>query len=75
MESAIYNGLKHHFPNLGRLLCVQHLSKRDESKLAKLLAETNRNAIQRNKSSSDILKDIYGYRIGGYYGYGLAVRS
>ena len=72
MESAIYNGFKHHFPNLGRLLCVRHLSKRDESKLAKLLTKTNPNASQRNKSSSDIVKDIYGYRIGGYYEYGLA---
>ena len=53
-------------------MCVRHLSKRDESKLAKLLAKTNLNASQRNKSSSDILKDIYGYRIGGYYEYGLA---
>ena len=51
---------------------VWYLSKRDESKLAKLLAKTNLNASQRNKSSSDILKDIYGYRIGGYYEYGLA---
>ena len=36
MESAIYNGFKHHFPNLGRLLCVRHLSKGDGSKSAKL---------------------------------------
>ena len=72
MEPAIYNGFKHHFPNLGRLLCVRHLSKRDESKLAKLLSKTNLNASQRYKSSSDILKDIQGYRIEGYYEYGLA---
>ena len=72
MESVIYNGFKHHFPNLGRRLCVRHLSKRDESKLSKLLAKTNLNASQKNKSSFDILKDIYGYRIGAYYEYGLA---
>ena len=41
MEFAIYNGFQHHFPDLGRLLCVRHLSKRDESKLVKLLAKTN----------------------------------
>ena len=28
MESAIYNGFKHHFPNLGRLLCTASQQKR-----------------------------------------------
>ena len=42
-------------------------AKEMNSKLAKLLAKTSLNASQRNKSSSD----IYGYRIGDYYKYGL----
>ena len=25
-ESAIYDGFQHHFPDLGRLLCVRHLT-------------------------------------------------
>ena len=44
MESAIYNGFQHHFLDLGWLLCIHKLSKRDESKLVKLLAKTNLNA-------------------------------
>lgn len=47
MESSIYNGFQHHFPNLGRLLRVRHLGKRDDSKLVKLLAKNNLNASQR----------------------------
>ena len=49
MESAIYNGFQHHFPDLGRVLYVCDLSKRGN---LKLLAEMNLNASQRQKSSS-----------------------
>ena len=62
--SAIYNGFQDHFPDLGRLLCVHHLSKRDESQLVKLLVKIYLNASQKQKSSSKILKDIYGNRAG-----------
>lgn len=72
MESAIFNGFRCHFPDLGRLLCVRHISKRDESKLAKLLFNSKQNACERNKSKSEILKDIYGHRSGNWYEYGLA---
>ena len=47
IESAIYNGFQQHFPDLGRLLCVRQLSKRDESNLVELLANTILNASQR----------------------------
>lgn len=44
MESAIYNGFQHHFPDLGWFLCIHKLSKTDKSKLVKLLAKANLNA-------------------------------
>ena len=47
IESAIYNGFQQHFPDLGRLLYVRQLSKRDESNLVELLANTILNASQR----------------------------
>ena len=72
MDSAIYNEFQYHFPDLGRFLYVCCLSKRDESELVKLLAKTNLNASQRQKFSSDILKDIYGNLAGGFYEFGLA---
>ena len=49
MKSAIYNGFQHHFPHLGILSCIRHISKRDESKLSKLLAKTNQNVSERKK--------------------------
>ena len=70
MESAIYNGFQHHFQDLDRLLYGRHLSKGDESKLVKLLAKTNLDASRRKKSSSEILKDIYGNCAGGFYQFG-----
>ena len=72
MLSAICNGFQHHFPDLDRIWCVRHLSERSESKLIKLLAKSNINASQREKSSSEILKDIYGNRDWGFYKFGLA---
>ena len=45
MEYAIFNGFKRHFPDLGRLLCVRHMSKRDETKLAKLYTKLSANKI------------------------------
>ena len=58
-------------PNLRRLICVRHLMKRDEMKLADLLPKTDRNIGDRKRSSSEIIKDIYGSRIENYYEYGL----
>ena len=57
---------------MGRFLCVCHLSKREKSKLVKLLSKANLNTSQRQKSSSEILKDIYGNRAGVFNGFGLA---
>ena len=47
------------------------LSKKDKSKLVKLLAKMNLNVNQKQKSSSEILKHIYGNRAGGFYNFGL----
>ena len=47
-------------------------SKRNESKLVKLLANTNLNANQRQKSGKEILKDIYRNHDEGFYELGLA---
>ena len=55
LEAAIFNGFKSMIPNLGRLLCVRHLMKRDESKLCELLPKTNRNIADKKKSSSEII--------------------
>ena len=51
--------------------CVP-LSKRDESKLVKLLAKTNLNGSQKQKSSSEIAKEIYGNHAGGFHEFVLA---
>ena len=59
LESAIFTGLKTRIPGLRRLICVRHLMKRDESKLANLLPKTDRNIADRKLSSSEIMKDIY----------------
>ena len=71
MESAIQNGFQHEFSDLVWLLCVRHVSKKDKSKLVKLLAKMNLNVNQKQKSSSEILKHIYGNRAGGFYNFGL----
>ena len=47
LESAIFTGLKTMIPVLRRLICVRHLTKRDESKLADLLPKTGRNIADR----------------------------
>eukprot|EP00794_Sanderia_malayensis_P002387 gene2387-2747_t len=72
MEEAIFSGFKHHIPDLKRLLCVRHLSSRDEEKLLKLLQVLKINQAQRNHAKSEIIKDIYGERKGNVYEYGLA---
>ena len=57
---------------LGRLLCVHHLIKLDESKLCELLSKTSRNILDRKKSSFEIIKDIYGFKLDSWYEYSLA---
>ena len=72
MEEAIFSGFKHHIPDVKRLLCVRHLSVRDEEKLIKLPQKTKMNQAQRNHAKAQIIKDIYGERKGNAYEYGLA---
>ena len=72
LESAIFTGLKTMISGLCRLICVRHLMKRDESKLADLLPKTGRNIADRKLSSSEIIKDIYGSRVAKLYEYGIA---
>ena len=72
LESAIFEGFKSTIPSLNRLVCARHLMQRDEPKLLKLLERTGRNAAEKNHASSEILKDICGYREGNYYEYDLA---
>ena len=72
LESAIFTGLKTMISGLCRLICVRHLMKRDESKLADLLPKTGRNIADRKLSSSEIIKDIYGSRVANFYEYGIA---
>ena len=71
-ESAIFNDLKTMIPGLRRLICVRHLMKQGESKLADLLPKTGRNIADRKLSSSEIIKDIYGSRVANFYEYGIA---
>ena len=72
LESAIFTGLKTMISGLCRLICVRHLMKRDESKLADLLPKTGRNIADRKLSSSEIIKDIYGSRVAKLYEYAIA---
>ena len=72
-ETAIFNGFKIHNPNLGRLICLRHLRKRNEEKTLKLLENTNQLAAQRSKSKK--VNDIYGKNEGTYYEYGLVEAS
>ena len=58
-------------PGLRRLICVCHLMKRDESKLADLLLKIGRNIADRKLSSSKIIKNIYGSRVANFYEYGI----
>ena len=45
MEIAIFTGFKIQNPGLSRHICVRHLKKRDEGKIAKLLIKTNQTAV------------------------------
>ena len=72
MEDAIFQGIKHFFPDIKQLYCVRHLMKRDEMKLDKLFGRMKCSAAEKNKAKSEILKDIYGERKGAVYEYGLA---
>ena len=58
-------------PGLCRLICVRHLMKQGESKLADLLPKTGRNIADRKLSSSEIIKYIYGSRVANFYEYGI----
>ena len=58
-------------PGFDRLICARHLMKRDESKLSELISKTEGNICDKKHSCSEILKDIYGYKGGNYYEYGL----
>ena len=72
LHSSIFTGLKTMIPGLCRLICVRHLMKQGESKLADLLPKTGRNIADRKLSSSEIIKDIYRSRIANFYEYGIA---
>ena len=72
LESAIFTRLKTVIPGLCRLICVRHLMKADESKLADLLPKAGRNIADRKLSLSEILKDIYGSKVANFYEYGIA---
>ena len=75
VEEAIFNGFKIDNPNLGCLICVRHLRKRDEEKTLKLLEKTNQTAAQTSKSKKEILNDINEENEDAYYEYGLAKAS
>ena len=47
MEAEIFNGFKIHNPNLGRLICLRHLRRRNEETVLMLLENTNQTAVQR----------------------------
>ena len=72
LESTIFNGFKKMILNLNRLICVQHLTKRDEKELNELLTKTGRNTADRTCSSREIIKDIYGEKDGNVYEYSIA---
>ena len=59
MEGAIFQGIKHFFPDIKQLYCVRHLMKRDEMRLDKLFGRMKCSAAEKNKGKSEILKDIY----------------
>ena len=62
-------------PGLRRLIYVRHLMKWDELKPADLLPKTGRNIADRKLSSSEIIKDIYGWRVANFYEYGIIVEA
>ena len=71
LESAIFTGLKTMITGLCRLVCVRHLMKRDELKLADLLPKAGQNIVYKKLSFSEIIKDIYGARVANFYEYGI----
>ena len=71
LEFVIFSGLKTMIPGLGRLICVRHMMKRDELKLADLVPKTGRNIADRKLSLSEIIKDIYRSRVANFYEYGI----
>ena len=71
VESAIFTGLGTMIPGLRRLICVRHLMRRSESKIADLLPKISRNIADRKFSSSKIIKDIYGSRVANFNYYGI----
>ena len=75
MEETIFNGLKIHNPNLGCLICVHHLGKKDKKQVFMLLEKTNQADAQRSKSKKEVLNNIYRKNEGTYYEYGLSRAS
>ena len=73
LESAIFNDQVSMtmIPDLRRLICVRHLMKQGESKLADHLPKTGRNIAGRELSSSEIIKHIYRSRVANFYEYGI----
>ena len=51
---------------------MRHLKQRDEKKLAKLLNRLKQNAANYQQAKFNILQDIYGCRLGGFYEFRLA---
>ena len=58
IETEIFNGFKIHNLNLGHLICVGQLRKRNEEKTLKLLKKSNQITALILKSKKDILKSI-----------------
>ena len=61
LESAIFNGFKAVFPNLGGLICVRHINGRNEIKIDKLIAKSKGDTSQKAKAKAEILRDIHIY--------------
>ena len=57
MEAAIFNGLKIHNPNLGHLICADHLKKRQRKSFEDIGKKNNQTAAQGSKSKKEILKE------------------
>ena len=58
LEAAITSGFQKVVPLLKKLVCVRHLSKRDEVKLNNLFAKTNMSASRKQKAISQIINPL-----------------
>lgn len=72
MEEAIAKGFRRVISNASILYCVRHLQQRDYEKLEKLLTVIKAPPSEKNRAKAEIVRDIYGERIGSCYEYGLA---